>query len=848
MDRRTSSNTRPKTCVEGSKLNIREDDKVTLIKSPRRGSEPKGTSFANPTLSSLNKSRPIAIIKAYDDVSDHRSLLEKTKILSKLKSSSISSPMLQQRKLELEEIINSKSFSIIKSDLLMLAVDGREFIRVLSCRYADAAYRLEMASSTKVDRTTRAVENFVSSSEQRTLQVKELESKIKEWSETLTTCSEIAAEAKCDVSDNLMLLLEKASIVYDVHKKNSFLWMDKIVQANIETMCHYFDYLDFNEVVKICQTRIDLHRLAQLHGMTPQDYPNSENRSLLNEVIIMAEVAAKEAVLSINRLFFDNVVPLDEEVEEQEENDKEVEEERHQSRQKENEARKRVKFTAVSNDSSSDYFSLQGELSPESLEYKDVVLMRGDLESLLSFILIRNQRSILRLFYAMISGHDKRGKSDMRYPNNTRIRKPHSRKTWNKLHPLFLNQSSLHDYFSDYASVDNLFWQTFWLKTEDLLVQEVVQLPLEETSLETQVFLEQLQKVIRFSSEFSSQALSSLDQVYCRLRWRVSQTSWSHFQRNMISHMEVFESRNPSSALIENELSTHIGRNASLAISAIACFINDCRQEQLFDESNHCLTLTLHTFFNWLQCEDVQTFSAGVSIALIFSDMTSMIRTLNQVSYYPEVVKFTKDFVHQRIKLLQAFKAVFAENCLAAFSQELPKKDYRSRVCPEHATNSSWTDKCLESTLNPVICLLNQLSVTGEDKLSFVDIFLESLLKILLNENNDVKFSVSGSRCFKSDMEYLTDKLRLCLEDGDATDQCLSKSEAIMTLRDFTRMLVVSGRSLHLTCPSKWMMICRRKKVSPTETDMTSTTKPMKTLCMERKLNLLKCWCFYLPL
>jgi hypothetical protein len=855
MDKRNHQNNRPKTSVEGSKLSVREETLGKTQNSPRRGSEPRTTSFANPTLSSLNKTRPVAVIKAYDDISDHRSLLEKTKILSKLKSSTISSPMLVQRRSELEDIINNKSYSIIKGDLLMLAVDGREFIRILSYRFGDAAYRLEMASSNKIDKSTRirAVENFVSASEERILQIKELEFKIRGWSQTLTSCREIAAEAKSSLTDNLTLLLEKSSIVYDVHKKNSFLWMDKIVDVNLETMCHYFDHLDFNEIIRICQIRSDLCRLAQSYGMTSQDYSGQQS---LNEIIMMAQVAAKECVLSINQLFFNDVRPQIEDDDGPEGIDEEIEYNDREDRQKETDVGNRVKFIAASStgvrpDSSCDYVSSQEELSLESLECKDGFLDRRNLGSLLSFILIRNQRVILRLFYALIASDKSRKSGDTRYPNN-RQRKPPTRKTWKKLQQIPVTQWSTHDFF-DYASVDQLFWQTFWKRTEELLVQEVVQLPIEEASPETKSFLEQLQKVIQFSSEFSSQALSSLERVYCRLKWRVSQSSWSTFQRNMISFMESFDSGNPTFALnslTENKLCTLIGSSASMAVSVIASFITEClNQEDLTCEAIHCLTLTLNTFFNWLQCVEVKKFSIEFSIALIFSDMTSMIESLSQVSYYLEVKKFRKDVVDHREKLLSIFKVTFAEKCFAILTQQLPKRDYRSRSCPAYSNKCSWIDVCLECTLTPVLACLNQMQSTDEQKnqkVSFVDIFLESLLKIVLNDDNDIKFSVSGSHCFSSHMEYLTKELFSLLQQdfNDGDNHLFSTSGAIRVLRDFTMLLQKSSRGIKVSFTFSSPSLCRRKKISPLET----TRLPTKAWIDKKQLNLLKCWCIYLPL
>ena len=687
---------RPKTCISpASAVDSKQGrrDQADDAAGGRRNSDPRG--FANPTLSSLIKIKPVAIIRAYDDITDHKSLLDKTRVLEKLRNTQIRSPLLDLRRLELEELVNTKSFEVINTELDTIIHDAQSFVLELSARYGDAAYRLDLANSwDTLDDATRmkAVENFAAGAEERARLVSDLESKLRLWKETIENSKKILKVTSSDPPlSQIGQLIEKAEQVTEEHQKSCFMWSSKITHVNVQVMCHYFQQLAFNAISNVCTCQREFDKMVERYGM--------KNMTIQTNVFQeMGSLLARESAPQIRCLFSES--------------------------DSKPSLMKKVTFAQAS--SCTDLF--QQQHSPDDME-QGISLM--SFENILNLIILHNERILLRLIFARFTPDEMKTK-----------KKTSARKTW-KIGDWAPDEkgSCIQDM---YKESDEAFWSLFWAQFTDPLVRVFM----DHDVAVWPPLLDQIRNVCLSINDLSIPALTSLSKAYTQLFRIYSEHTWSNQHRKMIHAMEELDSSNPATLLTEDKLSTVIGSFALLAVDPIVVLIRDCESGSVADESLHCLTLSINTLINWINCEDMSNWPLAPAVTLIWGDLQSLSHILKSLGEAESVAQFERDVRGVRASHMEHILSRVSQNSRTLVKRNMPRSEYRSRICK---STPAWMLECFDEAVSEVIGALSSLSMQRGTQVQFVSAFLDGCLAEMVQD--PVKFSQSGAREFAHDAE-----------------------------------------------------------------------------------------------
>lgn len=692
---------RPKTSVNYSQVESWKTNKRTfhasgeVMDGGRRNSEPRG--FADPTLSSLNKVKPVAVIKAYDDITDHKSLLDKTKILEKLRNTQIRSPLLDQRRQELEQLVNSKSLKVIRADLTLIASDAQSFVSELSARYGDASYRLDLVNAWQsLDDETRikAVQNFAASDEERSRLLSDLRSKIIFWEDTIDSCSKVLNVTSVDPPiSEIRELITKARQVIDTHTKACFLWSCKIVNVNVQVMCHHFDQLPFGTIRNLIRCLQEFEDLICRHEMSDVAIVGDEFRQ-------MAEYQAKTASLRFSPLFLDH-----------DESDG---------------SSRRVTFATA-------YVIADEEKDSLDKEAVESILALS-FENILNVIALHNQRTLLRLIFARYCSHEAKLK-----------KKPTSRATW-KLKckgPRGTTQPLL----SLYQQSDEAFWNTFWAQFPDPLVNVFM-----SHDIVTWPPVLQQMRTLCLSGELSSPAFLSLSKAYNQLFKTHSENMWSNDHRRMILEMEHFS---PNSIMMKDQLSTKIGSSALSSVQTISLLIRNCESGKVTEESFHCLTLSVNTLLNWVTCEDMAKWPITSAVTFVWSDLHSIHQLVTCLGEDEKLTKLGMDVKSVQSECIQIVLQSVTRKSREIVKKNMPRSEYRSRECK---SSDDWLPHSFEEAVREAIQSVETFPTGREAVAAFVNEFVSGCLAAF--QEDPPRFSSSGARTLGRDVESLLSHIR----------------------------------------------------------------------------------------
>ena len=708
--KRIENASRPKTCAHSN-----QNNSTATVSSPdipptgelgfRRNSEAIRRLTA-PTLSSLNKIKPIAVIKAYDEVADQKTLLEKSKVLEKLRSTHIRSPLLDQRREELEEIFRIKSYEIIHNELSHIIDDARTLVMFLSARYGDCSYRLDLANSwSTMEQETRvkAIENFSSDCEERTRLVMEVSAKFRFWHETIDSSLKIQSANSCDppLSD-ISLIISRATQMIELHKKSCLLWLSKIMTINSKITCIYFDSLSFETISSICYCIQQFERLCE----------SSDSRKLVPNLFeALAEHLCRVVAQELKWLF-------------------------------PNVSQAPVKPDTIIRKSQLVIFDGQSlpnaEIGNDSETGCDHQIT---FSNILEVNIMNCQRNVLRLIYAHYSYESPKDKSK---------KKNAGRKKW-KLSPIIESPDmSSGEYL--YQNADLTFWKTFWVNFESEIVNVFVMQPISTWKK----VLDQVSDACKTSDELSPAAVSVLSSAYERLIRLLCEHEWSVHHRKMLQAMEVVD---PDTQMNASGTRTLIGSSVLAAVEPVVTLVKRCGAD---DECIHSLTLTINTFINWIDCEDFTLWPLMPTVVLIWSDLQTFIEQTKSMcdetdsSLQHDLLRVQESNIE---KTLQRLTIKGRE----LIKERLPRSNYRSRDC---TPNLMWLVNCFEETDGEIIEKLNFLSQQETASLMSRS-FLTACLQEFIEE--PVRFSTSGARAFAMETDALFDRLKQ-ITDSDERD------------------------------------------------------------------------------
>ena len=443
-------------------------------------------SFRLPTLSSLKKRRPVAVIKACTEnlmnepSADHKSVIESSRMLERLRSVQTRSPLLEQKKQELEDMISLKVIAVSKYDLLETSRDASNCVHDLASLYGQISYKLDLSMDRDVDESVKieAVKSFIASIHSCFFRASALDRKIEAWRETINNCTKLlnVTNTRSKVS-SVEELLKTTSQNVDSAIKSCIIWASKIINSNSKIMSNYFPLLPFEVISRICSENQETSFLIRKYNLIPDVLP------VVNIPILMAEKNAHDAATDFSNMIFQPSIPSN------------------------------------------------GE-------------PKLDLDSFFGMVVSNNQRDLLKLIYAL--NDEKSLFSPIRTPGKSFGNSPSGRKsraTWNDLknNTNFYRESD-QIYWSSFWSEfkEELLKQTFIKKSAFL---ESEGLDLTDISFGFPVLESIKSFVVEGSgSEFSEEAIKALDSVYCELHRILSDKKWSINHRLALTSMDSFKS------------------------------------------------------------------------------------------------------------------------------------------------------------------------------------------------------------------------------------------------------------------------------------------------------------------
>lgn len=696
---------------------------------------------------------------------------------------------------------------IVRQDLFTIIREGREFLLLLSNRHGDAVYQLDVASTRDLDDNTRirSVTYFSTTGhEERVRLLTNLESKVKRWTEVIVGCRDISSILAENSSESekgneqilaqLNSLINNSSQIMDVQIGGCFSWMDKILRRNFLTLCHYIDHMDVSDIATFLLVRRSFLRFwKKCHPQSSQNDVSSslevdETAKLLMESL--ATVRGDKCVNILLRLFLSN----------------------------------------YSSDMTPD--SDYGSLSEDSIgEFADKEEC-PPIENVLNSILTHNQRLVLRVFYASIEGSNcpftSSSNSLSSSPPKMLKGKKRHRSSWATKSP------------DSFHQLDNLFWFTFWTRVEESLVRQLVNV--QECD---DVLLSRIKKLLEAMSPYegNDSPRNSLTRVYLTLSWSASQESWSKSHRKMISLMESFEENDTVKDNIGDHMTSKIGREASQAILSIRNFVSSCPCSipSLPSPVSHCLTLTLNTLVNWMECTVEGKLSSmdGIRqlLTLIYGDLNRVKECLFSSSgkVLQPLEPFLSDVSGFQESLSKKIHSRIQELCTQVISNSFPRREYRRYKNSSSSNDSSenWINTCLTEALDPVMSAVTRLldrqmntdikdyrKDKQEVMIQFLNDFLISFREVILKDGS-VKFSSRGAQLFFNHVNHLKETLlsRYLWDEkqsNEGTTSCplVETNPHLMELTYFSRQLMSSFSSATPT-----FLICPRSpKVSPVST------------------------------
>lgn len=247
----------------------------------------------------------------------------------------------------------------------------------------------------------------------------------------------------------------------------------------------------------------------------------------------------------------------------------------------------------------------------------------------------------------------------------------------------------------------------------------------------------------------------------------------------------------------DNQLSTSIGYFAQCAVDPIAILIRDCDDES--SESLHCLTLTINTLINWINCEDINAWPIVTAVVLVWGDLQRLSNTLKTFGDAEKLAHFEQDVREVQVVNMKSILGRVSHNSRLLVRKNMPRSDYKSRVC---RTSSTWMLECFEKSSGYVLETMISLSMPG---MEFLDAFLDGCLAELMQE--PLRFSHSGAKGFASDAETLITHVQEVTHSSEAG---LLQYEQISNFLSFCRF-ITSGS------PSAASSLRSRNKITPAD-------------------------------
>lgn len=721
---------RPKTCsspISAGDFRAKGESESENVIHPvpgRRNSDLRG--FTNPTLSSLSKSKPVAVIRAYDEVADHKNLIEKSKVLEKLRSTQIRSPLLDQRRQELENLLQTKSHEVIRNELSTIVKESQTFEHELQARHGDASYRFDIAKCCNtLDETTRtkAVQNFTANSDDRFRLVHELEVNVRRWTDTIIGSKRILKALQSDpVATEVGHLIEEIEQDMERHLKSCFAWSAKISNINVQVMCRYFDDLSFNTISNVCVCHQDLAKIISKHDM-------NNSAVITNEFGVMAEFLAEESPCQFHCLFPESS----------------------------SSSSKKVTFAPAS--SCCDLF-------PEHSTHETEGASSGmSFENVLNIIILRNQRILLRMMFARYTPDERKPK-----------KKSSPRKTW-KINDYVIRdkQTCFHNH---YRQLDETFWNLFWNHFTGPLVHVFTAHDITDWP----PLLHEIRNTCLSINELSHSALTSLSKAYTQLFRVYSEHIWSVYHRKMIQAMDRCDVQNSTTFLTDDQLSTSIGCYAQCAVDPIVLMIRECESDG--NESLHCLTLSINTLINWINCENMNDWPIVTAVILVWGDLERLCSSLKSLGDDEKLAHFEQDVREVQVLNIKCILGRVSHESRLIVKRNMPRSRYKSRVC---RTSSTWMLECFRETVGQLLGTVNKFSMPGVE---FLDAFLGGCLAELVQD--PLKFSHSGAKGFANDAEALVTHVREVTHHHEAD---LLQYEQINDFLNFCRFITSGSPS-----------------------------------------------------
>lgn len=733
--------------------------------------------FASPTLSSLNKIKPIAVIKAYDDVMGSKELLERSRAL---KASLSKSPSIERHREELEEIINMKSISIIKADLSAMNKAASSWVSELSARAGDANYRMELAQQS-VGRNSaliklKAVETFTSGGIERSRLISECEKKFASWLQVVSNCSEVIANMTLEPPSELTVQVNKANDALDSHMKSSLIWLTKIVQANTKTMCYYIHLLDLSVISNVCQCNRELQTLASAHSMV--DFIDQ-----IDEITLLAEIKGKLAGSEIYTYLCNCLTDLPS---------------ANVSGGEEDDENYPSLNDSLIETTTSTRATSQHPLSVEKTSVADVETFTLFLESLIA----SNERILLKLIYCRdfvtlsYKQSTNRGGGGIRLPGPSR---KGLRRTWKSL----CNGRSDCDNVIVFNQSEHLFWSTFWFNLKELLMSERL---LNELSWNSeQMSWLNCFKVLVEDKVFSSPvAIECVESIYKHLHGLFTSQLWSQSHREMIQQMTLFDGSKPDVCLSEDKQMTKVGSNCYSALGQIKLHVTNCestkdkdqRPRELSEDSKLLVTITVNSYLNWLQCEDIiGNWHTITALTLTLGDLVRLTQLLTDVSHFDQMVKFInelnaiKDHTWKQIVASALIEGTFSTKV----TNVIPVQEYKSKSIK--IRQRDWTLNALDN-IQFILRHLTHLSANIECKSEIINSLSKSILFAVKDTKKGyTKLSKAGNKAFCEDVTTL---LNLACQVMNIQVNQLTKSTLQANyINDLANLLSTLGQSTY---------------------------------------------------
>lgn len=746
----------------------------------RRGSVEMSNNFASPTLSSLSKIKPIAVIKAYDDLTGSKELLEKSRVLVKMKASVSKSPSIERARVELEEVITQKSMTIIQNDLINVKKACISWLNELSARAGDANYRHEIASELIHDDTKiqlKAVETFISASGERTQLMNDCCKKFNSWRQVINNCREVQSNLSIQVVNEICEEVNKSDEILTTNLESAFIWLNKIAFANTKTMCYYLHLLDLNSISNVCSFNRQLISLANNHSMI-------HFIDEINEIQILAQIKGKIATNQIKYVLCLNCNnKVNNKYNNQEEDDdveervtfEEEEDESEQIKRHEEEENDEEVETQDDDDDDDEQVSTSSPQSLRQIDASSDQVEQSPIQSLseetftlfLEKLIATNERILLKLIYS--KDFDTTVGMKCNRVNTRSTGRKNTRSTWKTL----CHNRSTDENIYLFTYYEHIYWNIFWFTIKVSLestatatgVRDSMNLSTSTstTTTSSSVNLDSLNYLREVSTDeifASSVANEYVQSIYKHLHGLFTSELWSCSHRQMIQEMSKFDGSNVEQTIDSSKQMTRIGCLCYSSLHQLKLHLINCetnktasisRQVQhLPEEIKLLMTISINSYLNWLQCEDIlKVWNIKCALILTLGDLIKLIDLLKQIDYICEVNQFISDITsvqHRTWNLIvnSMLESIFTCILIDTLStQEYKCKSSKVRV-NEHCTLN------ILHKIQVILSLVHQLTCNVNIKQNIIDILSKSILiaikQIDTSKKLSIKFSKNGNK------------------------------------------------------------------------------------------------------